>query len=206
MVHPGCGADIIRQRRRKETLKKEQIKQQSIAQATLDPFEASYAKNNLSQAKNKRYHGHYTPARDSEVFNKRRYIPMYPSSGQKQAVNSQKKSPTVKLYRHNSVQTNKIPSIKHQKGFHSKSLEQEGPPTSSLSADIDISFPTSLKSTETVNASSQENNQSCLTITSSPPRPISSKKSLDSSRICSPPFILWYSCKVDFFIFISPLL
>ena len=193
MVHPGCGADIIRQRRRKETLKKEQNKQQSIAQATLDPFENIYAKNNLSQAKNKRYHGHYTPARDSEVFNKRRYIPMYPSSGQKQAVNSQKKSPTVKLYRHNSVQTNKIPSIKHQKGFHSKSLEQEGPPTSSLSADIDISFATSLKSTETMNASSKENNQSLLTMTSSLPPPISSNKSLDNSmskHICSPLFIL----------------
>ena len=193
MVHPGCGADIIRQRRRKETLKKEQNKQQSIAQATLDPFENIYAKNNLSQAKNKRYHGHYTPARDSEVFNKRRYIPMYPSSGQKQAVNSQKKSPTVKLYRHNSVQTNKIPSIKHQKDFHSKSLEQEGPPASSMSADIDISFATSLKSTETMNASSQENNQSLLTMTSSLPPPISSNKSLDNSRskhICSPLFIL----------------
>ena len=193
MVHPGCGADIIRQRRRKETLKKEQNKQQSLAQATLDPFEYIYAKNNLSQAKNKRYHGHYTPARDSEVFNKRRYIPMYPSSGQKQAVNSQKKSPTVKLYRHNSVQTNKIPSIKHQKGFHSKSLEQEGPPTSSLSADIDISFATSLKSTETMNASSKENNQSLLTMTSSLPPPISSNKSLDNGRckhICSPLFIL----------------
>ena len=193
MVHPGCGADIIRQRRRKETLKKEQNKQQFAAQATLDPFECIYAKNNLSQAKNKRYHGHYTPARDSEVFNKRRYIPMYPSSGQKQAVNSQKKSPTVKLCRHNSVQTNKIPSIKHQKGFHSKSLEQEGPTASSLSADIDISFPTSLKSTETMNASSQENNQSYLTITSTPTPPISSNKSLDNSRskhICSPLFIL----------------
>ena len=193
MVHPGCGADIIRQRRRKETLKKEQNKQQSIAQAALDPFEHIYAKNNLSQAKNKRYHGHYTPARDSEVFNKRRYIPMYPSSGQKQAVNSQKKSPTVKLYRHNSVQTNKIPSIKHQKGFHSKSLEQEGPPASSMSADIDISFATSLKSTETMNASSQGNNQSFLTITSTPPPSISSNKSLDNGRckhICSPLFIL----------------
>jgi len=193
MVHPGCGADIIRQRRRKETLKKEQNKQQSLAQATLDPFEYIYAKNNLSQAKNKRYHGHYTPARDSEVFNKRRYIPMYPSSGQKQSVNSQHKSRTAKLYRHNSVQTSKIPSIKHQKGFHSKSLEQEGPPTSSLSADIEISFPTSLKSTEAMNASSQENNQSCLTMTSLPPPPISSKKSSENSmskHICSPLFIL----------------
>ena len=193
MVHPGCGADIIRQRRRKETLKKEQNKQQSAAQATLDPFEFIYAKNNLSQAKNKRYHGHYTPARDCEVFNKRRYIPMYPSSGQKQAVNSQHKSRTAKLYRHNSVQTNKIPSIKHQKGFHSKSLEQEGAPTSSLSADIDISFSKSLKSTEDMNASSQENIQSFLTVKSSPPPPISSKNSLENSRskhICSPPFIL----------------
>ena len=193
MVHPGCGADIIRQRRRKETLKKEQNKQQSLAQATLDPFEYIYAKNNLSRAKNKRYHGHYTPARDSEVFNKRRYIPMYPSSVQKQAVNPQHKSRTIKLYRHNSVQTNKIPSIKHQKGFHSKSLEQEGPPTSSLSADIDISFPTSLKSTETMNASSQENNQSLLTMTSLLPPPISFNKSLDNGRskhICSPLSIL----------------
>ena len=193
MVHPGCGADIIRQRRRKETLKKEQNKQQSLAQATLDPFEYIYAKNNLSQAKNKRYHGHYTPARDSEVFNKRRYIPMYPSSGQKQAVNSQHNSRTARLYRHNSVQTNKIPSIKHQKGFHSKSLEQEGPPASSMSADIDISFATSLKSTETMRASSQENNQSFITMILSPPPPISSNKSLDndmSKHIRSPLFIL----------------
>ena len=53
MVHPGCGADIIRQRRRKDTLRKEQQMKQLLVQSTLEPFESVYMQNNLSQAKNR---------------------------------------------------------------------------------------------------------------------------------------------------------
>ena len=132
MVHPGCGADIIRQRRRKETLKKEQDMKQHLVQSTLEPFESIYAKNNLSRAKNKRYHGHYTPARDSQVFNKRKCSPLRFAAIQNDYIETRDKTNllrTKKLSRHNSVKVNNIRSLKNQEGNRSKSLEQDAPPT-----------------------------------------------------------------------------
>ena len=67
MVHPGCGADIIRQRRRADQLKKEQQKEQ---QTKLQIIQSSL-ESRPTRPKNKRYHGHYTPARNSQVFNGR---------------------------------------------------------------------------------------------------------------------------------------
>ena len=76
MVHPGCGADVIRQRRRKDTLTKQQRKdtldrfkdKEESQKQLLEPFESIYQKNTFARPKNKRYHGHYTPARDSQVL------------------------------------------------------------------------------------------------------------------------------------------
>ena len=130
MVHPGCGADIIRQRRRKDTLKKEQNAE--VLKKLLEQQDALYAKNTLARAKNKRYHGHYTPARDSQVFNKQRC-----SSLRLNAINNDnnkyvqaknKKIGTKKLTRHNSNPVPDFRSLKHQEGYRSKSFEQETPP------------------------------------------------------------------------------
>ena len=61
MVHIGCGADVIRQRRRADAKKKELI----LLGLTTDP-------KTWKPARNKKY-PHYTPARNSEVFNRCSY-------------------------------------------------------------------------------------------------------------------------------------
>ena len=60
MVHIGCGADVIRQRRRADAKKKELI----LQGLTVDP-------RHWRPARNKKY-PHFTPARNSEVFNRQR--------------------------------------------------------------------------------------------------------------------------------------
>jgi hypothetical protein len=143
MVHPGCGADIIRQRRRKDELRKEQIVKQLLEQNTvgakIDAFatiDAIYAKNTLARAKNKRYHGHYTPARDSQVFNKQRCSSLR-LSAIKNDINTDPRNKnrplgTKKLFRHNSVLVTNHKYLKNQDDYRSKSLEQEAPPSCTL--------------------------------------------------------------------------
>ena len=60
MVHIGCGADVIRQRRRADAKKKEAIEQG----LSVDP-------KSWKPARNKKY-PHFTPARNSEVFNQQK--------------------------------------------------------------------------------------------------------------------------------------
>ena len=133
MVHPGCGADIIRQRRRKDTLRKEQNLKQLLEQNTVDSV---YTKNTLARAKNKRYHGHYTPARDSQVFNKQRCSSLRLSAikndNNHDPRNKNKSRGTKKLSRHNSVLVTNQKYLKNQEGYRSKSLEQEAPPSCTL--------------------------------------------------------------------------
>ena len=140
MVHPGCGADIIRQRRRKDTLTKEQRKEtlqkfkdnEESKKQLLEPFESIYQKNTFARAKNKRYHGHYTPARDSQVFNKQRCSTLRINAIRQDVAKSSPKSKrgtARKLSRHHSVVVNNVSSIKNQDNLQkSKSLEQEAPP------------------------------------------------------------------------------
>ena len=140
MVHPGCGADIIRQRRRKDTLTKEQRKEtlqkfkdnEDSKKQLLEPFESIYQKNTFARAKNKRYHGHYTPARDSQVFNKQRCSTLRINAIRQDIAKSSPKSKrgtARKISRHHSVLVNNVSSIKSQDNLQkSKSLEQEAPP------------------------------------------------------------------------------
>ena len=58
MVHIGCGADVIRQRRRADARRKEQIEQGLVVK-------------DWKPARNKKY-PHYTPARNRDVFNNQR--------------------------------------------------------------------------------------------------------------------------------------
>ena len=177
MVHPGCGADIIRQRRRKETLKKEQDMKQHLVQSTLEPFESIYAKNNLSRAKNKRYHGHYTPARDSQVFNKRKCSPLRFAAIQNDYIETRDKTNllrTKKLSRHNSVKVNNMRSLKNQEGNRSKSLEQDASSTTDSSCRTSCSMapPTGSSGSMAVNSNvtisgSVKDNESDLSTTSS---------------------------------------
>lgn len=60
MVHIGCGADVIRQRRRNEELRKE---------AEAQGLYVSH--KDFKPAKNKKY-PHFTPARDKDIFNGRK--------------------------------------------------------------------------------------------------------------------------------------
>ena len=131
MVHPGCGADIIRQRRRNDKLKKEQEMKRVLVQSTLEPFEPVYRKNYPKRAKNKRYHGHYTPARDNQVFNKQKCSSLRLNAIQKDNAVTEGKSrgsQTKKLSSHNSVIVNNVRTVSNQEGYRSKSLEQDLPP------------------------------------------------------------------------------
>ena len=62
MVHIGCGADVIRQRRRAEQLKKEN---EANGIFTIPP--------DFKPAKNKKY-PHYTPLRNANVFTERQNL------------------------------------------------------------------------------------------------------------------------------------
>ena len=139
MVHPGCGADVLRQRRRKDTLTKQQrydklhrFKDKEGSQnQLLEPSESIYKKNTLARPKNKMYHGHYTPARDSQVFNKQKCSILRINAIRQDIAKSSpkpKRGAAKKLSRHHSVEVSNVTSIKNPEGFRSKSLEQEAPP------------------------------------------------------------------------------
>lgn len=183
MVHPGCGADIIRQRRRNDKLKKEQDMKLLLVQSTLEPFEPVYRRIEQARPKNKRYHGHYTPARDSQVFNKQKCSSLRLTAIQSDNAGSTvraTKVQTKKLSRRNSVVVNNARVLKNQEGYRSKSLEQELPPNcSSIHYD-----PTFVIDNQSINTASVNRTISTSISHSSQLSPeISSEKSCDTSMV-----------------------
>jgi len=136
MVHPGCGADVIRQRRRKVTLTKQRRKdtkdwfkdKQKSQKQIFDPLESIYERNTFARAKNKRYHGHYTPARDSQVFNKQKCSILRINAIRQDIAKSSSKSKRgagKKLSIHHPHEVSNVTSITKPGGFRSKNLVQE---------------------------------------------------------------------------------
>lgn len=82
MVHIGCGADVIRQRRRNEQLRKEN---EAKGIYTIPP--------DFKPARNKKY-PHYTPARNAQIFSNRQLL----SFEKKRTLIEQRRAKLIRQY------------------------------------------------------------------------------------------------------------
>ena len=83
MVHIGCGADVIRQRRRRDQLRRE-----NAANGIVEPLE-------FKPAKNKKY-PYYTPLRNANIFSERQLL----SFERKRIISNEKRSSSRPLKRY----------------------------------------------------------------------------------------------------------